>query len=244
MRFTRSIPWLLVASFLLPLASSAQFGNSRSTVSVRDLSIPPRATQDFRKGINRLAKNDAAGSLPYFQRAISLFDAYYEAYFEIGIADLKLSRAAEAEQSLRKSIELSSGRYAEPMFALSALLIQQNKFAEGEKIIRAALTLNPASWAGQYCLGWALLGLNRVEDAEKSVLEALRLKPDSADSYLLLAEIHGRMHEYPKLLIDLNEYRKFAPVSAMDDKVESLREKAEQEIRESENSAALVQFEN
>jgi tetratricopeptide (TPR) repeat protein len=244
MTHTCRFTWLLAATLLLPCVSSAQTVKSRSTVSVRELSIPSKATQDFQKGIDRLSKDDAAGSLPHFQRAITAFASYYEAYFEIGIADAKLLRAADAEQALRKSIELSTGRYAEPLFALGGILIQQNKFTEGEKLIREALSLNPNSWAGQYCLGWALLGLNRFEEAEKSVREALRLKPDSADSYLLLADIHGRLREYSMLLQDLDEYRKLEPHSESNDKVRQLREKAEQEILQSENTAALVQPEN
>jgi tetratricopeptide (TPR) repeat protein len=244
MRYSRRIAWLFTASFLLPLASSAQSAKSLSVVSVRELSIPSKATQDFQKGIDRLHKNDAAGSLPHFQRAIAAFGAYYEAYFEMGIAELKLSRAADAEQALRKSAELSAGHFAEPLFALGGLLIQESKFTEGEKIIREALNLAPTSWAGQYCLGWALLGLNRVEDAEKSVREALRLKPDSADAYLLLADIHGRLREYPTLLLDLDEYLRLEPHSELNDKVRLLRENAEQQILESENTSALIQSSN
>lgn len=244
MRHSRRIGWLLTASLLLPLASSAQSVTSRFTVSVRDLSIPSKATQDFQKGIDRLRRNDAAGSLPHFQRAIAMFDSYYEAYFEMGIANLKMSRIADAEHALRKSVELSEGQYAEPLFALGGLLIQQSKFTEGETTIRKALNLDPASWAGQYCLGWALLGLNRVEDAEKSVREALRLKPDSADAYLLLADIHGRLHEDAALLLDLDEYLKLDPHNAKNDKVQLLRQQAERQILDSENAAALVPPEN
>jgi len=177
-----------------------------------------------------------------------MFDSYYEAYFEMGIANLRMSRLGDAEQAFRKSVELSAGHYAEPLFALAGLLIQQSKFKEGETMIREALNLDPTSWAGQYCLGWALLGLNRVEEAEKSVREALRLKPDSADAYLLLADIHGRLHEYPALLLDLDEYIKLAPQldpqNAVNDKIRLLREKAEQQILESQNTSALVQPEN
>jgi tetratricopeptide (TPR) repeat protein len=233
------ISWLLTAALLLPLIASAQTAKFQSTVSVRELGIPSNAAQDFQKGIDRLSKDDAAGGLLHFQRAIRAFASYYEAYFEMGIADLKLSRAADAEQALRKSIELSAGRYAEPRFALGGLLIQQSKFTEGEKIIREALSLDPTSWAGQYCLGWALLGLNRFAEAEKSVREALRLKPDSTDSYLLLADIHGRLRDYPARLHDLDEYLKLEPHSEMNEKVRLLREKAEQEVLWSDTSAVL-----
>ena len=213
----------------------------RAVVSVRELSIPSKAVREFQKGIDCLKKEDASGSLPHFERAIADFSNYYEAYFEIGIADLKLSRIADAEQALRKSMEMSAGHYADPLFALGGILIKQNKFTEGEKVLREALKLNPNSWAGNFCLGWALFGLNRFQDAEKSVREALRWKTDSPDAYLLLADIHGHLHDYSTLLQDLDEYLKLEPNGLINDKVRSLREKAEQAILESENTDAALQ---
>jgi tetratricopeptide (TPR) repeat protein len=225
----------------MPLVSSAQSPTPRAVVSVRELSIPSKAVREFQKGIDCLKKEDASGSLPHFEQAIANFSNYYEAYFEIGIADLKLSRITDAEQALRKSVEMSAGHYAEPLFALGGVLIQQNKFSEGEKVLREALDLNPTSWAGNYCLGWALFGLNRFQDAEKSVREALRWKADSADSYLLLADIHGHLHDYSTLLQDLDEYLKLEPNGPVNDKVRSLRDKAEQALLESRNTSSPVQ---
>jgi tetratricopeptide (TPR) repeat protein len=232
---------LWVACICMPLVSSAQSPTPRAVVSIRELSIPPKAVREFQKGIDRLAKEDASGSLPHFEQAIAGFSNYYEAYFEIGIAYLKLSRIADAEQALRKSVEMSAGHYADPLFALGGILIKQNKFTEGEKVLREALNLNPNSWAGNFCLGWALFGLNRFQDAEKSVREALRWKNDSPDAYLLLADIHGRLHDYSTLLQDLDEYLKLEPNGLIDEKVRSLREKAEQAILESQNTSASVQ---
>jgi len=230
----------LIVCLCMPLVSSAQSPKSRAVVSVRELSIPSKAVREFQKGIERLARDDAGGSLPHFQRAATEFSNYYEAYFEIGIADLKLSRFADAEQAFRKSIELSSGHYADPLFALGGILIKQNKFIDGEKVLREALDLDPTSWAGNYCMGWALFGLNRFQDAEKSVLEALRWKPDSSEAYLLLADIHGRLHDYSTLVTDLDAYLKLEPNSPISGKIRSLQEKAGQAILESRNDSALA----
>lgn len=210
-------------------------------VSVRELSIPPKALHAFQKGIERLAKDDAAGSLPHFQRAVVEFTTYYEAYFEIGMADLKLWRAADAEQALRKSIELSGGQYAEPLFALGAVLMKEEKFTGAEGVTRRALDLDPTSWAGHYCLGWALFAFDRLQEAEKSVREAIRWKSDSPEAYLLLADIHHRQHDYASLLKDLDEYLKLEPDSPINGKVRSLRDKAERAIVESQSASAIVQ---
>lgn len=233
------IRWLLVACLCIPLHSRAQ--SSQNVVSVRELTIPSKAHQSFQKGIERLARDDPAGSLPYFQRAVAQFSNYYEAYFEIGTADLRLGRTADGEQALRKSIELSGGQYAEPLFALGASLIKEEKFTESEGVTRRALDLDPTSWAGHYCLGWALFKLNRLEEAEKSVREALRRKSDSPDAHLLLADIHNHQQDYPALVKDLNEYLKLEPDSPINAKVRAVRDNAEQVIEESQDDSYLVQ---
>lgn len=223
----------------VPFHSSAQSQKSSYSVSVRELSIPPKALHAYDKGIECLAKKDAAGSLPYFQRAISEFAGYYEAYDRMGAADLKLWRIPEAEQAFRKSIELSGGRYAHPLIALGAILDDEKKFAEADTVIRKGLDLNPDSWTGQYYLGLALAGLNRLEEAEKSALEALRQKTDFPEAHLLLADIHGREKDFRALVNDLNEYLRLAPDGPASARAKALRESARRILFETQSATVL-----
>ena len=210
-------------------------------VSVRELSIPRKALHDFRKGAELLAKQDAAGSLPHFQRAVAEFASFYEAYYKMGVADLKLWRVADAEQAYRRSIELSGGQYAQPLLGLGVLLDYQEKFAEAEGVTRKGLDLDPTSWAGHYSLGWALFGLNRLEEAEKSIREALRWKTDCAEAQLLLADVHNREKDYPALLKDLDEYLKLDRDSPVSVQARALRDSAQRLLVESQTSTALAE---
>ena len=125
--------------------ASAQSQQSSYAVSVRELRIPPKALYAFEQGMERLAKKDAAGSLPPFQRAIQEYAGYYEAYDKMGVADLKLWRISEAEQAFRKSIDLSGGLYAHPLLALGAILDDQEKFPDALAMIRKGLNIDPNS---------------------------------------------------------------------------------------------------
>ena len=202
---------LLGAYLSFPLLSFAQSPQSNNVVSVRELSIPPKALHAFEQGVDLLFRKDAAGGVPQFQRAISEFPGYYEAYYKMGVADLRLWRITDAEQAFRKSMGLSGNQYAPPLLALGAVLIYQEKFAEAEGVTRKGLDLDPTSWSGHYFLGWALFGLNRLEEAENSVREALRWRNDSAEARLLLVDIHSREKNYPALLNDVDEYLRLPP---------------------------------
>ncbi len=220
---------------------SAQTPQSTYAVSVRELSIPPKALGAFERGLELLAKKDAAGSLQQFQRAISEYAGYYEAYDRIGAADLVLWRVQDAEQAFRKAIDVSGGQYAHPLIALGAILNENEKFAEAESVVRKGLALDPASWRGHYYLGLALFRLKRLEEAEKSAREALRVKADFPEAYLLLADIHSGEENYRSLVDDLNQYLKLAPNGPASAGVKALRESAQGMMLESRSNADLTQ---
>jgi tetratricopeptide (TPR) repeat protein len=234
--------WLLLAIVLFPSVSLAQAPPSSYSVSVRELSIPARAMHSFRQGAECLARKDEEASLSHFQRATAEFAGYYEAYDAMGTVYLKLWRIPEAEQAFRKSIELSGGHYAHPLLALGAILDDRKEFAEAETVTRMGLDLNPDSWRGQYYLGLALSGLNRLQEAEKNLLEALRQKADFAEARLLLADIHSREKNYRALVNDLDEYLQIAPDGPAKERATALRESALRILFVSQSAAAITQL--
>src|SRR5258706_4197499 len=181
------------------------------TVSVHELKVPGKARYAFEKGIEQLRKKDAEGSLNHFKEATDAFPNYYEAYYQIGVANLELRRGNEAEQALQRSIDLSGGGYAEPQFALGALLCDRHSFSEAERVLRRAIEVDANSWKGHLFLGQALFGQNKLAEAEKSVREALVRKPDLPSSYILLANIHIRRREYILGIKDLDTFLSMKP---------------------------------
>ncbi len=218
-----------------------EFGKSAAgtTVSARELSIPRKAHEAMEKGLNRLhEKNDFKGSLPFFQRAVAELPTYYEAYYELGVAYLRLGQQAEAEQALRKSIEISENTYFPALVDLAAMLSNAQRFAEAEPVARRSLELDTNPWQGHFQLARALVGLNRVEAAEKSGLEARTRKPDFAQLHLLLANIHIRQRAYPALLEDLDSYLRLEPNGAMSAQARDMREKIRTNLAKTQNTEA------
>jgi tetratricopeptide (TPR) repeat protein len=193
-------------------------------VSVRELRIPMKARNAFEKGLQRLAKHDAVGSLTQFQRATTGFPDYYEAYYHIGVADLRLGREEEAAQAFQTAIVLSGGRYVWAQFALGLLLCRRGEYAEAETAIRQGLDVDGNSATGHLFLSLALFRLNRLEEAEKSAQEALLRKPAFALPYLVLADVHGRRGEYARQLQNLDAYLKLEPNGPASKQVREFRE--------------------
>jgi tetratricopeptide (TPR) repeat protein len=193
-------------------------------VSVRELRIPGKARNAFEKGLERLAKNDAVGSRTQFVRATATFPDYYEAYYHIGVADLRLGHEEEAAQAFQKAIGLSGGRYVWAQFALGLLLCRRGEYAEAETAIRQGLEVDGNSATGHLVLSFALFRLNRLEEAEKSAREALLRKPGFALPYLVLADVHGRRGEYARQLQNLDAYLKLEPNGPASKQVREFRE--------------------
>jgi tetratricopeptide (TPR) repeat protein len=211
------------------------------TVSARELSLPRKAREAMQKGRQRLyEKQDAKGSLAQFQRAVAEVPSFYEAYRQMGIAYMRLGQTADAEHALLKSVELSEGRYADAHFTLAQLLSNNERFAEAEPSARRGLDLDPNAWQGHYELARALLGLNRLETAEKSALQARTRKPDFPPLHLILANIHIRKRDYPALLQDLDSFLKLDPNGPMSEQARQTREQVQRALANPQNTPAVA----
>ena len=197
------------------------------TVSVHSLKVPAKARRAFEKGMDRLQKKDIEGSLERFTEATNVFPDYYEAYYEIGLANLELRRGDQAEQALQRAIDLSGGHYAEPQFALGALLCERQAYPEAEQVLRRAIEVDANSWKGHLFLGQALFGQGRLEEAEKSAREVLVRRPDLPSVYILLANIHIRQHEYALGIKDLDTFLSMEPTGPLGDQARAVRDAAE-----------------
>ncbi len=167
-----------------------------SKVSVRELSIPRKAHDAMLNGLMLLYdKADYKGSLKQFERAIQAYSDYYEAYAAMGVAYIRLKDAANAEQILRKSIEVSHEKYVDALWLLAEFFSNDKRFADAEPLARKATSLDPDSWQANSELARALTspGLTIAEDdAEESAEKAVKLAPDNP---AIAADPRQRAHE-------------------------------------------------
>jgi tetratricopeptide (TPR) repeat protein len=202
-------------------------------VSTHQLSAPDKAREAFIKGVKLLtaSKPDYNRALVQFQRAIDSFPTYYEAYAEMGIAYYHLGQSDNAEQALRKSMSLSSNQYPDAIFLLSEMLDDQNRFAEAEPIARDGIRLEETSWRSYLSLARALAGLKRAPEAEISATKASELKPDNAEIFLVLGNIHIQEHNYAGVIKDFDTFLKLEPTGPRSDLVRQSEAQARQALQ-------------
>ena len=215
----------LPAEVTLHLDSSvpAARGENSYTVSVRALKIPPKAQNEYNRGLELVAKDDFARSLEHFNKAAAIYPDYYEAIYYIGLVQLHLQHEDKAAQALQKAIDLSGGHYVRAQFAYGLIYCDQRKPEEGERVIRRGLETDPDSAEGHLFLGIALFDQNRLDEAEKSLREALLQNPAYPGVYLVLADVHARKKDYRSQVEDLDAFLKLAPSSAASADVRRMR---------------------
>jgi tetratricopeptide (TPR) repeat protein len=206
--------------------SSPQAPANSYTVSVRELGIPGKARDEYRKGLVSLAKKELVNSLSHFARAVQAFPGYFEALYHLGVVQVSLGQSESAMQAFQKSFDLSGGRYARAEFGIGYLYYLQGKEGEAETITRKGLELDPNSADGYVILGMTLLRLNRTDEAEKSAREALQRNPNQADAYLVLADASARRQNYQQQVEELDTYLRLSPNGPASLRVHQVREVA------------------
>ncbi len=198
-----------------------------NTVSVRELAIPGKAKDEYRKGLMSLAKKQLANSLKHFASAVRAFPGYFEALYHQGIVETDLGHPEAAMQDFQMAAELSGGRYARAQFGMGYLYYLQGNPAQAESMTRRGLELDPDSADGYVILGMTLLRLNRTDEAERSAREALLRNPNAADAYLVLADACARRQNYHEQIQDLDTYLKLDPTGPASKRAREVREVAQ-----------------
>src|SRR5882762_5464858 len=202
--------YLKLMIYLAP-AKWSPVRQNKYSVSVHDLKIPDKAREEYQKGMERLAKDDSAGSIKHFTKAIKAFPEYYEALSQLGIAEVHLGGKEEARKAFQAAIELSKGRHAAAQFGMGYLLYLEGKADEAEAILRRGLELDGNAPDGHVILGMALLRLDRLDEAERRDRKAILRKPGFAAAYLVLADVYARRRNYHEQLQDLETYLRLEP---------------------------------
>jgi len=216
--------------YLRPIAKKRESTLS-NTVSSHELSMPAKAREHMQAGMKNLyQRTDAYAAIRDFAQALEIAPEYYEAAYQMGMAQLTIGKHADAEMYFRKAIMLSRDQYAEADVGLGAVLLDDGKVSEADGTIRRGLQLNRNLWRGHYELGRALLKEGHLPGAQASAEQARLLAPSVPIVYRLLSNIHLQQKNYPALLVDLDTYLKLDPNSPVGIRAKQLREQVQAKV--------------
>lgn len=210
-------------------------------ISAHELSMPQAARELMTSGKKKLyLEKNAQAALSDFQSATTKAPAYYEAYYQAGMAYLTLQNEAEAEKQFSKAVEISGRKYGDADIALGTLLLHRNETNDGETLLREGLGLNPQSWPGLIELGKLELSRGHNDQALAAAEKAESLAPLQPVVYRLLGLIHLREKNYAALISDLDAYIRLDPDSPAGIRAKELRAQTEKQLSGSPAQAVSV----
>lgn len=213
-------------------SASAAVIDPAGPISAHQLQAPKKARVAFEKGLRLLEhENNPTASIPEFEKAAELFPSYYEAYTKLGIANYHLGKVPEAESALKKAMELSDGKYAEPLYLLADLYNSQRKYQDAEPLARQTIALDNSDWNGFFELARSLVGLKQATEAETSALRARDLAPQNSRVYLVLANVHVLQQNYRAAVADFDSYLKLESSGPNNDAIRQTRNKLEKQVQ-------------
>jgi tetratricopeptide (TPR) repeat protein len=138
-----------------------------------------KAVELFNQGQDAHEKGDLAAAVKSYEEAIKIFPEFAEAEYQLGNAFLALNKPERAEIAYRRALELRED-WTLPMTSLGALLVEQNEFAEAEKLLSAAIELEDSNFLAYAALADLRLKTKSSPEILKTLLEKLKILTSKA----------------------------------------------------------------
>lgn len=112
------------------------------TVSVLDLSAPPKAAKEYNDGVTLLRNQHSPEAIPHLQKSLELYPKFVSALNALGMAYSDTDDSANAKVQWEKAVALDD-KFARPIMNLGRLAISQNDYESAEKYFQKAASLRP-----------------------------------------------------------------------------------------------------
>ena len=202
---------------------------SGDTVSLLDLSIPENARQEFEKGQSALKEIKLDDGIAHLRKAITLYNAFPQAYALLGTAYLGQKDWKNAEVALRKANELDP-KFSDAYLELGAVLNQTKEYSQAEAALLKGLELKPEAAGGHYELAKTYWALGRRQDAVPHAHKAVAGMPDLAPAHALLGNVMLRESDAQGALHEYQEYLRLDPNGSMAPGVRQMIEKIQKAL--------------
>jgi tetratricopeptide (TPR) repeat protein len=211
-----------------------------STVSASAYRAPPRAISAYEKGVEAQRKGKTADARKHFEKAVEIYPAYANAWFQLG-AVLQKEQQKDAARAAFTKAAASDSRFLPPYLSLALMAFEAGNWTEVLSYTNHVLDDDPMHHMPGYVLDLdssnyaeasfysavANYKLNRLEDAEKSGLKTAHtdLLTHFPQVHLLLSEIYARKNDYDSAIIEVRTFLELAPHGK---NVEQVRERLAQ----------------
>lgn len=198
------------------------------TLSAQPYKAPPNARKAYEKGLDAENKSKLAEARKYFEQAVTLYPKYASAWFQLGTLFERENQKDSARDAYTRATAIDM-KFLPPYLSLASMAFEDRDWGAVLQLTNHILDLDPFNYGdtNSYVLDLDELNpaeayfynavanyqLNRIDEAEKSVLKAERsdLLTHFPQLHVLLAEIYTRKENYDGAILELRSYLELAP---------------------------------
>jgi len=128
-----------------------------------------------------------------------------------------VAELAKAEQVLRAALgetTIDTSTQVDLHFKLGVILNRQDQFEKAAEELKKAVTINDSAANAQLLLGATLVQLNRLDEAEKSLLRAYEVAgPGAGNAQMFLGQLYLMQQKPAPALKAFEQYLKDVPAA-------------------------------
>jgi tetratricopeptide (TPR) repeat protein len=203
--------WAAMVALHLPIDNKPQDGVQGQSVSVAQINVPKKAREEFSKAREALEKEKTDDGTRHLAKALSIYPNYADALTLRAVLSLNHKDPEAAIADLDQAIK-NDPNLAMAYLVMGSALNMQGKFDEAIASLQRGETLAPDSWQAHFEMGKAYVGKEDYSNALGHLQRAQSLAPSEYPViYLLQAQAHIGMKQYPDALAALQSYLQKEP---------------------------------
>lgn len=184
-----------------------------STVSVRDLNVPPKALQEFAGGDSEMQRKHWKKAADHFKKAVSIYPPYTSAYYNLSIAYYQLGEKDKQLEALQKAVKIDD-HFAPALISLAHVDFAGHNLTQVRGLLDKAVAADPTNVD-------ALALLVRVDFMQKqytqTIADAQKVHQLPHQGYATVhytaAAAYQQLNEIPKMIEQLKIYLEEDPTS-------------------------------
>ncbi len=203
--------WSSTVVLHLPVDNKPQDGVQGEAVSVAQMKVPGKARDEFNKARDAMEKEKMDDATRHLDKALSIYSNYADALTLRAILALNQRNSGAAMADLDQAIK-ADPNYGMAYFVMGSALNMQGKFDEAIASLQRGEALAPNSWQAHFEMAKAYLGKEDYQNALSELQRAQSMAPSEYPAlYLLQAQAHFSMKQYPEALTALQSYLQKEP---------------------------------
>jgi tetratricopeptide (TPR) repeat protein len=170
------------------------------------------ALERFKKGEEKVAKNDSKAAIVLFDEAIAMYPQFAVAYYEKGNAHLKLNEYDKALAAFVKAIEIKPD-YIEAKYGVGLTQFSMKNYDVAAAVFGDVVQQKNDMPEAFMNLGISLFYLKKTPQAEIALKKAVTLKDSErvALAHRYLAAIYMQAKKNPDAISELEKYLNLVP---------------------------------